>query len=242
MNPNKTKMTEAGYLLPGLPELSARLVRSQRKTLSICITERAEVELRAPLRLPRAAIDAFVARKHDWIQRHAAAALERMQRDERQFFGTLPLLGEEYPVRYAGCRAASFDGAYFTLPEGALSASWPAVEALYRRIAASELEHRMAFFSVRMGVTPSAMKINGASKRWGSCSGKGSLNFSWKLVLAHPDAVDYVAVHELAHILEHNHSKKFWKIVEIALPDYRRRQVLLQQAPRPPVPAMAPTE
>ena len=74
------------------------------------------------------------------------------------------------------------------------------------------------------GCEVTAVKINSAKGRWGSCSGKNSLNFSWRTVLASDDAIDYVVVHELAHTIEHNHSSRFWNIVEKTLPDYRRRE------------------
>ena len=83
---------------------------------------------------------------------------------------------------------------------------------------------RVAYYSRIMNVTPTAVKIGGAKTRWGSCSGKNSLNFSWRLMLTNDDAIDYVVVHELAHILEHNHSKRFWAVVENVMPDYRERR------------------
>lgn len=78
-------------------------------------------------------------------------------------------------------------------------------------------------------MTPSAVKVGSANTRWGSCSGKNSLNFTWKLILASEAAVDYVVVHELCHILQHNHSARFWQEVGRVLPDYKEREKLLRQ-------------
>lgn len=89
------------------------------------------------------------------------------------------------------------------------------------------LPQRVAHFAPLMGVSPTGIKITGAQKRLGSCSGKNSLCFSWRLMLYPPEAVDYVVVHELAHIRHHNHSRDFWDFVEQILPDYRTRQQLL---------------
>ena len=83
-------------------------------------------------------------------------------------------------------------------------------------------------FAKRMDVTPTAIKINGAKTRWGSCSAKKSLNFSWRLIMADDDVIDYVVVHELAHIAEMNHSARFWALVEGALPDYQSRKAKLK--------------
>ena len=78
-----------------------------------------------------------------------------------------------------------------------------------------------------MGVTPAGVKITSARTRFGSCSGKNSLCFSWRLMLYPPQAIDYVVVHEMAHIRHHNHSKDFWAFVASVMPDYRERQALL---------------
>jgi hypothetical protein len=79
-----------------------------------------------------------------------------------------------------------------------------------------------------MSVTPIAVKINSAKTRWGSCSNKKSLNFSWRLIMADDDVIDYVVVHELAHLREMNHSPRFWAVVEAVLPDYRERKLKLR--------------
>ena len=103
----------------------------------------------------------------------------------------------------------------------------PEQEREYRRRAAEILPQRVAHYAPQMGVTPAGVKITSARTRFGSCSGKNSLCFSWRLMLYPPDAVDYVVVHELAHIRHHNHSRDFWAFVESVMPDYRARQALL---------------
>lgn len=105
------------------------------------------------------------------------------------------------------------------------------VDALKKR-AAKILGDRVAHYSGQMGVHPSGVGITSAKTRWGSCSGKNRLNFSYRLILLPPDAVDYVVVHELAHIRVKNHSARFYREVEKYLPDYRRRIALLKEAQR----------
>ncbi len=87
---------------------------------------------------------------------------------------------------------------------------------------------RVSYFSKIMGIFPERVSINSAKTRFGSCSSKKSLNFSYRLVFYPPEAIDYVCVHELAHLTEMNHSKKFWAIVEKYLPDYKERKKLLK--------------
>ena len=100
---------------------------------------------------------------------------------------------------------------------------------IYRMIAKRDITNRVLEFSRQMEITPAAVKINSAKTRWGSCSSRKSLNFSWRLIMADSDVVDYVVVHELAHLLEMNHSQKFWAIVEKVLPDYRQRKQRLRE-------------
>ena len=104
-----------------------------------------------------------------------------------------------------------------------------ALEATLRARAKEILPKRVAYYAEVMGVTPAQIKISGAKTRWGSCSGKGNLNFSWRLMLAGAEEIDYVVVHELAHLREMNHSPRFWAVVEAALPDYRERRLRLKR-------------
>ena len=88
------------------------------------------------------------------------------------------------------------------------------------------IPQKVEYYSEIMGVKPIAVKINSAKKRYGSCSGKNSLNFSLYLMDKEEDFIDYVVVHELAHIKHHNHSKDFYKFIEGFMPDYKERMKL----------------
>jgi len=105
----------------------------------------------------------------------------------------------------------------------------PALEAKLRAQAKELLPQRVAHFAGRMGVSPARVSVTGARTRWGSCSSKGTLNFSWRLMLAGEAEIDYVVVHELAHLREMNHSPRFWAVVEAALPDYGQRRLRLKR-------------
>ncbi len=98
------------------------------------------------------------------------------------------------------------------------------IEAARERIA-----ERAAYFAPLLGVTYGRITIRDQKTRWGSCSSKGNLNFTWKLILAPPEVLDYVVVHELCHRLEMNHSERFWNHVKRILPDYRERRNWLKE-------------
>ena len=97
-----------------------------------------------------------------------------------------------------------------------------------RQAAQEYIPTRVAHFAAVMGVAPTAVKINAATKRFGSCSSKGSLNFSCRVMTYPPEAIDYVVVHELAHLVHMNHSAAFYACVAAVLPDYKQRIALLK--------------
>ena len=90
------------------------------------------------------------------------------------------------------------------------------------------IPERVAYFSKIIGVTYGRITIRNQKTRWGSCSSKGNLNFNCQLMLAPPEIIDYVVVHELCHRKEMNHSKNFWREVEKILPDYKKSVLWLK--------------
>ena len=166
------------------------LIRSHRKTLALEITKDCRVLVRAPMRLPKARIEAFVAEHADWIARH----LERQQ--QRAASAPPPPTEEEIAALKAQARAI--------------------------------LPQKVAFWSEKMGVTPTGIKITTAKKRYGSCSGKNSLCFSCFLMRCPEEAIDLVVVHELCHIRVRNHGPAFYALLEQYLPDHRERKKQLQ--------------
>lgn len=97
-----------------------------------------------------------------------------------------------------------------------------------KRKAQCYLPVRTAEFAEKMGVCPDGIKITAAEKRWGSCSGKNTICYSWRVMLLPDDLIDLIIVHELAHIYEKNHSAAFYRVMERYLPDYRERMVKLK--------------
>lgn len=206
-----------------------QLVRSKRKTLAIHITPDATVEVRAPLTLSKSRIDAFVEQKQDWIIKNLEHSKKILKtKKEFSFDETTKLwfMGKQYSLRDSA--DVRFDGEYFYAPYDCFDSSKKSVIKLYRNLAERVIKERVAYYSKFMNVKPTAIKINGAMKRWGSCSGQNSLNFSWALIMSDMSAIDYVVVHELAHIKQHNHSKQFWSIVASVLPDYKLREKKLR--------------
>lgn len=95
------------------------------------------------------------------------------------------------------------------------------LERWYRRQARAIIEERLAHWNTHYHLTWASVAIKSQKTRWGSCSRRGNLNFNWRLLLAPPAILDYVVIHELCHLNEHNHAPAFWALVERACPTYR---------------------
>jgi len=91
---------------------------------------------------------------------------------------------------------------------------------IYKKQARVFVEERCAYFGKLYGVKPEKISIRGQKSRWGSCSRKGNLNFNYQIIFLPPQLADQVIVHELCHLIEFNHSKRFWDLVGKAIPDY----------------------
>lgn len=92
----------------------------------------------------------------------------------------------------------------------------------YKEEAYHKIAEQVEFYAKRAGLKYNKVKITNAQKRWGSCSSANNLNFSWSLIMAPLKVLDYVVVHELCHLIERNHSQRFWTKVKTMMPDYEK--------------------
>ena len=103
-------------------------------------------------------------------------------------------------------------------------------EAKLKALAKEILPEKVRHYAELTGLIPTALHITSAKTRFGSCSGKNSVSLSWRLMMYDEKAVDYVVLHELCHIKHHNHSDKFYALIEKYMPDYKKRAKLLKNA------------
>lgn len=208
------------------------IIRSNRKTVAIHVRD-GVVEVRAPYSMTRYDIDIFVSSKEKWIMSRLAEL--RGQTERRDSFSldygdTVVYRGKKYPIKAKDGGRVGFDDVSFYMPPGLSPDYIKAVcVQIYRMLAKRDLTLKTFDFAKELGKIPVAVKINGAKTRWGSCSSKKNVNYSWFLIMADDDVIDYVVVHELAHMYEMNHSDLFWQIVESVLPDYRERKARLKE-------------
>jgi predicted metal-dependent hydrolase len=209
------------------------LIRSRRKSIALMIDENERLIVKAPHNLPLRTINAFVESKGDWILRKQALVRQRKAAHPRKGFqpgeGFL-FLGETYPLAWdkdAG-KTGITDGRLCVPAADALSAQ-KAILRWYRAEAKRVITTRAAQLAGAYRIACGTPKITSARRRWGSCGSSGTLSFTWRLVMAPPDVIDYVVIHELAHIAVHNHSKAFWQRVGGMMPGYPAKRKWLRQ-------------
>lgn len=217
-------------------KLEYRVVHSRRRTVAICLLPDGSVEVRCPWRTSLEYIDQFVQSKQAWIDKKSASL--KSQSIERSDFkieigDTIRYLGKRYPIVGSTIPGVSFDGQMVRMPFlTEKDKVKKGIILLYKQLAKAYIPEQVAFYANKFHLHPNAIGIHSASTRWGSCSGKNHLNFSWKLMMSDPECVQYVIIHELAHTIEHNHSSRFWDLVAKMMPDYKeavRRLRLLEK-------------
>lgn len=180
--------------------MNVKIIRSNRKTLAIQINPDLSVTVRAPKYAPQSDIERILREKESWIQKH----IEKIREQEAN---KNEIQGE------------SVESDYLTNEE-------------IKKLADKALQHipkRVSYFAKQIGVTYGKITIRNQKTRWGSCSGKGNLNFNCLLMLTTPEVIDYVVVHELCHRKEMNHSGAFWAEVEKVIPNYKEQVKWLKE-------------
>jgi predicted metal-dependent hydrolase len=207
---------------------------ARRLTLRVSRTERV-VYLTVPRHTDLREADRFVARSLDWVRERLDGVPEPVSFCHG---ATIPLRGMPHGLAFVGPRSGAPVVAV-AAPEA--EGSPPALvvagntDHAPRRLkdwlvseAARDLDTRVTHHAVRLGLRARRLTVRDQKSRWGSCSSSGQLSFSWRLILAPPFVLDYVAAHEVAHLAEMNHGPKFWRLVEKTLPDYNAARLWLR--------------
>jgi len=208
-----------------------RLIRSKRRTIALIVETDGSLTVRAPNRAVMRDINAFIDEKSKWIVRTQKKIKSIVVIPEKKFEDgeMFMYMGSEYPFTLVKPQrpALKFNNG-FTLGVTAQKRGRQAFTKWYKEQAFNVISERVRIISALHGFNPKQVKITSAKTRWGSCSADGTLNFTWRLVMAPLEVIDYVVVHELAHLKVKNHSPRFWKVVESNYPDYKSCRKWLQ--------------
>jgi len=209
------------------------IIRTRRKTIALIVQRDGKVIVRAPLLTSQRQIMNFVHEKSDWI----TETLEKIKKnplqppphrfEEGEKFW---YLGQQFPLSFVSNqrKILQFDHR-FLLKRDYLPRAKSILEKWYKNQAREFLTDRTAFYAQKYGFSYKKINITSARTRWGSCSTNGSISFTWRLIMAPIDVIDYVIIHELVHTRVHNHSRQFWGQVEKIMPEFRKYRLWLKK-------------
>lgn len=216
---------------------SYQLVRSKkrRRTISLLIKEDGGMIVYAPSWITKEEIEKFIEKNHAWVSKklsekeRAIGMVEKTYSPGEKFL----YLGEWYPLDIQevshGKPPLTLSFGRFILDRAHIEEARNLFIQWYKKEAKEKLTGRINYYSRRLQLFPEGVKVTSANYRWGSCSRDNRLSLSWKMIMAPLSTIDYILIHELVHIKEKNHSKRFWNYLESVLPDYRQHKLWLKE-------------
>lgn len=210
-----------------------KLVKTKRKTVELKIGVHGNLSVRAPLEYDECDIDRLVYEKRYWIKRKQKEMARREKLNVKKEFvngeGFL-YLGKLYKLYIIDNNKTSltFDKDFY-LSRKLLKQANKVFINWYTKKAKEKIEERVKYHAPLISKKHKRINITNAKKRWGSCGECGSLNFSWRLIMAPLSVVDYIVVHELVHLQEKSHSREFWNKVRLIIPNYEQSKQWLRE-------------
>lgn len=225
--------TASQIILLGGQKIAYTLIRSRRKSIGLQINQQG-LRISAPLHTPLPYIDNVLQQKAGWITKKLT------QWQEKKSLNPVWTLDAAYPLLGEPWRITIKPGGEITLaPQLAFAITQPPEIELtphriekfvmnwYRQQATTCFQQRIAIYAQKLALPAPPFRLSQAKTRWGSCNSRGIISLNWRLIQLPLHLIDYVVAHELAHLIEMNHSEAFWEVVERACPGYREmRQAL----------------
>lgn len=213
---------------------------TRKKTVSIIVDPDDGVSLKAPSDVDTEFLNDIARQKGKWIVQKIKTHNEgRYDILQKEFITgeSIQYLGRNYILKIISDPLLS-DGGFCRLKGKYLecylsntnnkAACTSAIKNWYISHAQKRISERVELYAKRMSLSYGSVLIREQKKRWGSCDSKGNLRFNWQIITAPLKLIDYVVVHELAHIRVPNHSPAFWKVMEVVMPDYKIRKEKLR--------------
>lgn len=210
-------------------KLTYILVHSQRRDVLLKALPGGETRVYAPSTLPLRRADELVLERMDELMRMHEQLDQQLRKNrlahpvaegsriciEGKAYSLERLQGKQVTLKLEG------DRCILTLPEPEdEDAVRAALKTALSRRALNRIRQRLDEYAPGIGVEYGRVAIRDQKSRWGSCSAKKNLNFNWKLIMAPEEALNYVVIHELCHLIEFNHSARFWSLVQERMPEY----------------------
>lgn len=211
----------------------------QRRSIVLTVDERG-LTVSAPWRSTERRILAIIRDAEDWVLKKLATWSAYETRNQTWAHGdTIRYLGGMLPIhleRQAAATTAVLDdqrALRIGLPDpDSAEAVKAATVNWYRRHAQTNFTGRIAVYAPMLGVAVPRLLLSNARSRWGSCNARREVRLNWRLIQAQQPTIDYVVVHELAHLIEMNHSRRFWDLVAAACPHHKESRAELDRMGR----------
>ncbi|MGE5654240.1 MAG: M48 family metallopeptidase [Bacillota bacterium] len=207
--------------------------RAKRVTLRV---DQDGLTMTVPWSFPQDQLEPFIRARREWVvttlERFAKPASSIIEPAWTPADGVLILGKQRAILRSPSQPTIALVGESILMPERLAedsSRAKAAIESWLKDLARQFLAERLAHHGLSMGVSPTRVTLRSQKTRWGSCSSQGCISLNWRLIMAPPAAIDYVLIHELAHLIEMNHSESFWKIVARHDPNYREHRRWLRE-------------
>lgn len=200
-----------------------KIVRSWRKTLTLQVLPDRTIMVKAPYFTPRYAIHSFVEKNDLWIQKKLAALETVSLRAHTGYWhgDAFLFLGKSYTLTIGEYDGIVLRGEKFQFPRFLLFRIEKEIEQWYINQARQIIKRQVEWHAKQMNVSYISISFSDTRSKWGSCTHHNKLQFNWRVVMAPMEVVDYLVIHELTHILEKNHSARFWQIVRRMDPSYK---------------------
>jgi len=213
-----------------------KIVRSpKRKTLTITVERDRSIIVHAPEGAPEETVNRLVDKKRQWIFdkiHHVQKYRDQVHPPGKEVVSgeSAPYLGRDYRIEIAETQSGEVEFSRgFLVPASYQGRRREALKSWYIARANEMILARVDQTARGLGVMFKAAKIVDNQYRWGSCTPNGTVNFNWRLVKAPIFVIDYVVVHELAHLIENNHTSKFWNIVRASTPTVEKAKAWLKE-------------
>jgi len=213
-------------------DFPVEIIRTERSKSASIEIEGDTVKITVPKNLSDQRIEELIKNRTVWIRQKLKIQTETIRPKDKEYVNgeTFSYLGRNYRLKClsGGSGETKLTNGYLTVCL-AKDASGAAVEGCmrqslqqwYQARALEKLKEKTKRYSAILGVSPQSVGVKEYKARWGSCSSSGDVTYNWRIIMAPHHIVDYIVVHELCHLLEHNHGPKYWKHVKSVVPDYK---------------------
>lgn len=206
------------------------IIKTYRRSLSLTVTKTGDLVVHAPKRMSTSEIFKYIREKEKWITSKQKEIQERLNFNKEIInYNQILFLGKKYEIlKLRGIKKIELSEDALIVPYG-LENNILKIKQWYISNAKKILKDRLEYLAEIMQIDYASLTINNTKSRWGSCDKNRNIKLNFRLIMLPHKVLDFVLIHELAHIIEFNHSKDFYKIISLVMPNYKLQQKILKE-------------